>query len=123
MNTRNTGAFVCGLLGAVCALIGGLMWSTCAESCAGFGMDVGIYMVGFLGCGVGGAVLALIGAILSFGYKKGGFALLLIGFLLQIGQLAVACIFYQGFSLIMNISTLLAIILLLIAMILARKKQ
>ena len=120
MNKRNAGALVCGLIGAIFALFGGLMWSACAESCAGFGMEVGVYyMAGFLGLGVGGAVLGLIGAILAFGYKKGGRALLIIGLLCQIGLLVVACIFYQGFSFIMNVSTIIAIILFLIAAILA----
>ncbi|MCM1289356.1 MAG: hypothetical protein NC132_01710 [Corallococcus sp.] len=126
---KNTGAFVCGLLGAIFGLIGGILWTACADvlnsavtAAGGNGGSMTIYLVCFIVLGIGGAVLALIGSIQSFHFKKGGFALTLLGFLFQVGHLVANCVGVGGFSFLLNICTLVSIILLLVATILARKK-
>ena len=72
--------------------------------------------------GIGGAVLALVGGIRAFGYKKGGFVLVLLGLLFQIGMLITACVAVEGFSFLLNLCTIVAIILLVIATVFAHRK-
>ena len=126
---KNTGAFVCGLIGAIFGLIGGILWTACADflnsAASAVGADTGnttIYLVCFIVLGIGGAVLALIGSIQAFHFKKGGLALTLLGLLFQVGLVVADCIGVGGFSFLLNLPTLVAVILLLVATILAAKK-
>ena len=129
MNKRNTAAFVLALLGAIFGLIGGIHWSACAdaigsiESAVSGGSSTTVYLVFFIILGIGGAVLALVGGIRAFGYKKGGFVLVLLGLLFQIGMLITACVAVEGFSFLLNLCTIVAIILLLIATVFAHIKS
>ena len=128
MNKRNTAAFVLALLGAIFGLIGGILWPACAdaigsiESAVSGGSSTTVYLVFFIILGIGGAVLALVGGIRAFGYKKGGFVLVLLGLLFQIGMLITACVAVEGFSFLLNLCTIVAIILLVIATVFAHRK-
>lgn len=119
---KNTAALVLAILGAISGLIGGILWTACADTCSGLVAEAGLYIIGFVVLGIGGAVIALIGGIQAFGFKKSGFVLTLIGLIFQIGQLIFACVFLGGFSFILNLWTILSIILLLVAVILAHRK-
>lgn len=119
---KNTAAFVLALIGAIFGLIGGIVWAALADFTNAVGGTATVYLVCFIVLGIGGAIIALIGGILAFGYKKGGFGATLFGFLMQVGMLVAACVAVKGFSFLMNLCTLVAIILLLIAVILAHKQ-
>lgn len=126
---KNTGAFVCGLIGAIFGLIGGILWTACADvlntavsAAGGDGGSMTVYLVCFIILGIGGAVLALIGGIQAFHFKKGGFLCTLLGLLFQVGHLIANCVGVGGFSFLLNICTIVSIILLLVATILACKK-
>lgn len=122
---KNTATFVLALIGAIFGLIGGILWTACAdavnnvESAVTGGTSSTVYMVCFIILGIGGAVVALVGGIQAFGYKKGAFVLTLVGLLLQVGMLIASCVYVSGFSFLLNICTIVAIILLVIAVVFA----
>lgn len=120
---KNTASLVLAIIGAICGLIGGIMWATCADACANIVGSSTLYTVLFLVFGIGGAVISLIGGIKAFTYQKGRFGLSLFGWLLQVANLIVQCVFAEGFSFVLSLWTLLAIILLLVATILSRKSE
>lgn len=129
MNKKNTAAFVCAIIGAIFGLIGGILWTACADAIngvesavSGSGGSATVYMVCFIILGIGGAVIALIGGIRAWGYKKGAFALTLVGLLFQVGTLIAACVAVEGFSFVMNLCTIVSIILLVVAVVFARRK-
>ena len=119
---KNTAAFVLALIGAIFGAIGGIMWTTCADTCADIVAEAGPYIAGFVILGIGGAILGLIGGIQAYGGKKGGFLLTLLGGIFQVGQLILACVFLGEFNFGLNVCTLVAIILFVIALIFIRKK-
>ncbi len=119
---KNTAAFVLALIGAILGLIGGILWTACADAVNSVGGDGTVYLVCFIILGMGGAVLALVGGIQAFGFKKGAFALTFLGLLFQVGMLIAACVAVEGFSFVLNLCTILSIILLVIAVVFARKK-
>ena len=119
---KNVAALVCAIVGAVFGVIGGIMWAACAEACAEIvGSSVG-YTVGFILLGIGGALISLIGGIQAFGFKRGRLGLSVLGLLMQAGNLVLQCVFVKGFSFIMSLWTLLALVMLLLATIFAAKK-
>ena len=121
---KNTACFVCALIAAIFGLIGGILWSACASACAEMGADDGtLYLIGFIILGIGGSVVALIGGIQAYGFKKAGFPLVLVGLLLQVGQLILACVAVEGFSFVLNLCTIVSIILLIVAVVFARRKE
>lgn len=120
---KNVVAFVLALVGAIFGLIGGILWTACADTCATIVGEAGPYIAGFVILGMGGAVLALVGGIQAFGYRKGGFVLTLSGLILQVGQLILACVFTEGFIFVLNLWTMLSIVLLVVAVIFAHKKK
>lgn len=119
---KNTAAFVLALIGSIFGLIGGILWTACADTCAGIIAEAGPYVFGFVILGMGGAVIALVGGIRAYGFHKGSFATILIGLVFQVAQLILACVFLGGFSFMLNLWTLLSILLLLIAAIYARRQ-
>lgn len=126
---KNTAALVLAIIGAVFGLIGGILWTACADlvgsvesAATGSNGNSAVYLACFIILGIGGAVLALVGGIQAFGYRKGGFVLTLIGLLFQVGQLIAACVAVEGFSFLLNLCTLVSIILLVVAVIFAHKK-
>lgn len=128
MKTKNTAAFVLALIGSIFGLIGGILWTACADALnsvesavAGTGSTT-VYLVFFIILGIGGAVLSLVGGIQAFGFKKGRLALIVAGLLFQVGMLITACVAVGGFSFLLNLCTIVAIILLVIAVIFARRK-
>ena len=122
---KNVAALVLAIIGAVFGLIGGILWSACAEAVSEVSGDSTsiIYLVCFIVLGIGGAVLALVGGIQAFNYKKGAFALTLVGLLFQVGCLVAACVAVSGFSFLLNLCTIVSIILLIVAVIFAHRKQ
>lgn len=126
---KNTAPFVCGLIGAIFGLIGGILWSACtsviaeAQAALGAGSSVVVYVVCFVIFGIGGGVIALVGSIMAFGWKKSGFPLLLVGLLFQVATIIAACVAVHGFSFVLNICSIVAVILLLVATILAIVKK
>ncbi len=120
---KNTAALVFSILGAIFGVIGAIMWAACADTCANVVGSSTLYTMGFIVLGVGGGVLSLIGGIQAFGFKASGFALSIIGFLMQVGNLVLECVFAEGFSFILSLWTLLAIVMLLLATIFAKRKQ
>lgn len=124
MKQKNTAAFVLALLGAIFGLIGGILWAACADAINSVADDgsTTVYLVFFIILGIGGAVVSLVGGIQAFGFKKGAFVLTLIGLLLQVGMLICACVAVGGFSFLLNLCTIVSIILLIIAVVFARRK-
>lgn len=91
---KNTIALVFGILGAVLAFLGGLLWASCADmiNCSDAlpEMDgVWLYTMFFVVLGIGGSVISLIGGIQAYNYGRGRFVLSFIGLLFQLGCLAV----------------------------------
>lgn len=119
---HNTAALVLAILGTICGVIGGLMWATCADACAGVVGTSGGYVAGFCILGIGGAALSLIGGIQAFGYKKSELGLSVIGFLMQVANFILQCVFLGGFSFTLSVWTILAIVLLLLETIMSAKK-
>ncbi|MDE7158157.1 MAG: hypothetical protein K2N74_01135 [Clostridiales bacterium] len=119
---KNTAALVLAILGSIAGLIGGIMWATCADTCANIVGSSTIYTICFIVLGIGGAVLSLIGGIQAFRFKSGRLGLSVVGLLCQIANLVLECVFIKGFSFILSIWTLLAVILLLVATFLAAKE-
>lgn len=127
---KNTAGFVLALIGAIFGLIGGILWTACADAVNGVSSSVGgsgnestIYMVCFIILGIGGAVISLIGGIQAFGYKKGGLVLTIVGLLFQIGMLIASCVYVGGFSFLLNVCTIIALILLAVALIFIVKNK
>lgn len=119
---KNTGSFVCSLIGAIFGLIGGILWTACADAVNTIAGNSTLYLILFIVLGIGGAVLALVGGIQALHFKKGGLALTLFGLLFQIGLVIAACVYVGGFSFLLTLPTLVAVILLLVGTILAAKK-
>lgn len=119
---KNTAALVLAIIGAICGIIGAIMWTACADACANIVGSSTIYTVGFIVLGLGGAVLSLIGGIQAYGFKKGGFGFSLVGFLFQVGNLILQCVFAEGFSFVLSLWTIIAILLLLIETIMSKRK-
>lgn len=119
---KNTAALVLAIIGAIFGLIGGIVWTACADTCADIVKSSTLYTVAFAVLGIGGAVLSLIGGIQAFGFKGGALALSVIGFICQIANLIVQCVFLEGFSFVLSLCTIVAIILLLLATIFAARK-
>lgn len=126
---KNTGALVCAIIGAIFAIIGAILWATCADALGSVSSAVGgdrgnttIYLVLFLVLGVGGAVVSLIGGIQAKDYKRPGFVLSLVGLLMQIGNLITECVSVEGFSFLLSACTIIAVILLLVATVFSAKK-
>ena len=118
---KNTASLVLAIIGAVCGLIGAIMWAACADACADIVGSSTLYTVLFILLGIGGAVVSLIGGIKAFTFRGGRFALSLLGLLMQVANLIVQCVFVEGFSFVLSWWTLLAIVLLLVATILSRR--
>lgn len=120
---KNTAALVLAIIGTVFGIIGAIMWAACADTCADIvGSSTG-YTVGFIVLGLGGAVFSLIGGIQAYNLKKSGLALSVVGLLMQFGNIILQCVFLGGFSFVLSLWTIVAIILLLVATILAGRKQ
>lgn len=122
---KNIAALVLGIIGAVCGVIGGIVWAACADSCAGMVIGGGaatIYLVGFILLGIGGAVFSLVGCIQAFAFKGGRLALSIVGLLMETACLILECLFIRGFAFGLSLWTLLAIVLLLIETVFAAKK-
>lgn len=62
-------------------------------------------------------------AIQAFGFKKDGLPLIALAFVLQIGQLILACVAAESFAFVLNFWTLIAIVLFAIALFFARRKN
>lgn len=127
---KNTGALVCSIIGAIFAILGGILWASCADAVGAIGSAAGgdstlptVYMVVFLILGIGGGAIALLGGIRAYGGKSKATFLCVLGFLTQIGNLIAQCVCVSGFSFLLSLSTLLAIVLLLIASILSAKNK
>ncbi len=119
---KNTASLVLAIIGAIFGIIGAVMWTACADACANIVGSSTAYTIGFIVLGLGGSVISLIGGIQAYGFKKSGFALSLVGFLMQVGHLVLQCVFAGGFSFILSLWTILAIVLLLIETILSKKQ-
>ncbi len=119
---KNTAALVLSILGAIFAVIGGILWAACADTCAEVVQSSTGYTVGFLALGIGGAVISLIGGIQAFGFKRAGLALSVVGLLMQVGNLVLECVFLGGFSFVLSLWTILALIMLVIATVFAARK-
>lgn len=127
---KNTGALVCSIIGAVFGILGGILWATCADAVGSINGAVGgdnttqtIYMVVFLVLGIGGGVIALLGGIRGYGGKSKATVLCVLGTLMQVGNLIAQCISVEGFSFLLSLSTLVAIVLLVVASILCAKNR
>ena len=110
------------MIGAIFGLIGGILWTACADAVNTIAGNSTLYLILFIVLGIGGAVLALVGGIQALHFKKGGLALTLVGLLFQIGLIIAACVYVGGFSFLLTLPTLVAVILLLVGTILAAKK-
>lgn len=121
MNKKNTASLVLAIIGSIFGIIGAVLWSACADTCANIVGSSSWYTAGFIVLGLGGAIVSLIGGIQAFGFKRGRFALSVIGLIMQVGNLILQCVFAEGFSFILSCCTILSIILLLIATILAKR--
>lgn len=120
---KNTVSLVLAIIGAIFGIVGAIMWTACADTCANIVGSSTLYTVGFLVLGLGGAVISLIGGVQAFGFKRGKVALSVVGLLMQVGNLVLQCVFAEGFSFVLSLWTILAIILLLVATIFARKNS
>lgn len=125
---KNVAALVLAIFGAVFGLIGGILWSACAnfvselQQATDGGNSGTIYLVCFIVLGIGGAVLALVGGIQAYNYKKGALVLTLIGLLFEVGCLIASCVSISGFSFVLSLCTIVSIILLIVAVVFAAKK-
>lgn len=129
---KNTAPFVCGLLGAIFGLIGGILWSACSATLADAqaSLNAGSSMVPYVACfvifGIGGGVISFVGSIMAFGWKKAGFPLLLVGTLFQVATIVAAFVLLRGASglgFALSIFSIIAVILLVVATILAIVKK
>ena len=116
---KNTGALVFSIIGAIFAILGGILWATCADAIGSIGGAAGgdtttptIYMIVFLVLGIRG-----------YGEKSKATFLCVLGTLMQIGNLIAQCVSVSGFSFLMSLSTILAIVLLIVATILCAKNR
>lgn len=122
---KNIAPLICGIIGTVFGLVGGFLWVACADCIHGLDAalsgDTGgnmVWTVLFILFGLVGPVLGLIGAILAFGYKRAGGALLLVALLFCIGHIVVTVIYTgAGFftNFVMETCTIFALILYLVA--------
>ena len=122
---KNIAPLICGIIGTVFGLVGGFLWVACADCIHGLDAalsgDTGgnmVWTVLFILFGLVGPVLGLIGAILAFGYKRAGGALLLVALLFCIGHIVVTVIYTgAGFftNFVMEACTIFALILYLVA--------
>lgn len=122
---KNIAPLICGIIGTVFGLVGGFLWVACADCIHGLDAalsgDTGgnmVWTVLFILFGLVGPVLGLIGAILAFGYKCAGGALLLVALLFCIGHIVVTVIYTgAGFftNFVMETCTIFALILYLVA--------
>ena len=122
---KNIAPLICGIIGTVFGLVGGFLWVACADCLHGLDAalsgDTGgntVWTVLFILFGLVGPVLGLIGAILAFGYKRAGGALLLVALLFCIGHIVVTVIYTgAGFfaNFVMEMCTIFALILYLVA--------
>lgn len=126
---KNTGSLVCAIIGAVFGLIGGILWAACADAVGSVGAAAGadtssstVYLVVFLILGIGGAVVSLIGGIRAYGRNSGAVALSVLGLLMQVGNLVAQCISVEGFSFVLSLCTIVSIVMLLVATILAGRR-
>lgn len=127
---KNTGALVCSIIGAIFAVIGGIVWASCADVIGSIGNAVSgdstgptIYMIVFLVLGIGGGAIALIGGIRGYGGNSMATFLCALGTLMQVGNLIAQYIAMQSFSFMLSLSTLLAVVFLLVATILCAKNR
>jgi hypothetical protein len=131
---KNTAAFVCGLIGAIFGLLGGILCSACtgllaaleegANAVSGASGNTTLpYLIVFIVLGIGGSVIALVGAIQALGYKKAAFPLCLVGLLLQVGTLICGFVGYGVAELYVGIGTIVAVVLLIVATVFSRRKQ
>ncbi len=127
---KNTGALVVSIIGAVLAILGGILWSTCADAIGSVGSAAGadttdatIYLIVFLVLGIGGGVIGLLGGIWAYSGKSKAVLLCVLGLLTQVGNLIAECVSVSGFSFLLSMSTLMAIVLFLVAVILAARKK
>lgn len=129
---KNTAAFVCGLIGAIFGLLGGILCSACTGLLAAVEEAVNTvsgasgnttlpYLIVFIIMGIGGSVVALVGAIQALGYKKAGFPLCLVGLLLQVGTLVAGFVGYGVAELYVGLGTVVAVILLIVATVKSKK--
>ena len=129
---KNVAALVLGIIGAIFAFLGGILWAACSSAVGTVADAVGdsgekvnqtIYMAVYIILGIGGGVLSLIGSIQAFNLKrKPGLILSILGFVFQIGVLIASCIQVGGFYFALAVLPLIAIILLLIEVIMAARK-
>lgn len=125
---KNTGALVVSIIAAIFAIIGGILWSTCADAAGSLGSAAGadttnatVYLIVFLVLGIGGGVVGLLGGIRAHAGKSKGVLLCVLGLLTQIGNLIAECVSVGGFSFFLSMSTILAVVFFLVAAILAAK--
>lgn len=133
---KNMAAFVCGLIGAIFGLLGGILCSACTGLLAAVEEVVNevngstttvspifSYLLVFIVFGIGGSVIALIGAIQAYGYKKAGFPLCLVGLLLQFGTLVAGFIGYGVAELYVGLGTVVSVVLLIVATVFSKRKE
>lgn len=119
---KNTVALVFGIIGAIFAFVGGLLWASCADmiNCSDAMPETDgmwIFTLLFVVLGIGGSVITLIGGIQAYNYGRGRFVLSFIGLLFQLGCLAAQIVLLMsmgghGYFLSLG-STIIAFILLL----------
>lgn len=121
---KNIASLVLAIIGAIFGLIGGILWAACADTAADLLDDGGstIYLACYIVFGIGGAVLSLVGGIQSYNRKKGGLVCSVLGLLFQVAVLIASCVHVGGFSFLLELCTIVAIILLLVQVIMAARK-
>lgn len=125
MKQKNVAAFVLALIGSIFGFIGGILWAACAGTVAeviGDGGAIG-YTIGFVVLGVGGAIIGLVGGIQALGFKKGRLVLTAAGLVAEIGHIILSCVAVEGFSFLLNITSIVSVILLLVAVILVAVRK
>lgn len=120
---KNVAALVFSILGTVFGIIGAIIWAACADTCADIVGSSTMWTVGFIVLGVGGGVVSLIGGIQAFRFRPAGFVMSLLGCLLQVGTLVLECVFVEGFSFVLSLWTLLAIVMLVLATVFSKRKS
>ena len=115
---KNVAPLVCGILGTIAGLIGGLLWVACADCLNDISMGQNtMWLALFIVFGLVGPVLGLIGGILAFGFKKAGGVLLLFATLFAIGHIVTTVYAMEGmFVATGEIATIIALLMFFIAM-------
>lgn len=139
--TKHSAPLVFAIFGGIFGLIGAVMWATCTETCAGVSSALGslieygrenselltLYMWGYIILGGGGAIVGLIGGVQAYAFKKSGLVLSLIALAMEVADLVLEIKhmggFSGGFSFILCFSTILSIVMFLLASIFSAKKQ